>query len=147
MKKNGISSNIIYALRNIWKWDKAYYLYFISSIPFAIILPLAGIYFQKLIIDLVQNSESVSYIICVIGLYFILLFFVDLITRFCSSRLGMRKYNFSTLYQMEISEKFMRTDYSNTDNPNINILYSHAMNDACSGQCAPEFILESLLSF
>lgn len=39
----------------------------------------------------------------------------------------------------------MRTDYSNTDHPECNIKFFNAMNDACSGQCAPEFIWNSLL--
>ena len=138
-------SNIEYALKNIWKWDKAFYLFFIPSIPFAIVLPLAGIYFPKILIDAVQAKQSVNQIVAIIGIYFISLFLINLINRFCDSRLGMRQYNFSTMYQHEITEKFMRTDFCNTDNPKLNILYSHAMRDACSGQCAPEVIWRSLL--
>lgn len=39
----------------------------------------------------------------------------------------------------------MRTDYSNIDDPEAITKYQYAMNDACSGQCAPEFIWQSLL--
>lgn len=40
----------------------------------------------------------------------------------------------------------MRTDYANIDDPDAIMKYQHAMNDACSGSCAPEFIWQSLLS-
>ncbi len=41
----------------------------------------------------------------------------------------------------------MRTDYSNIDNPEFNIKYSNVISDACSGNCAPEFIWKALLDF
>ena len=46
---------------------------------------------------------------------------VNLFNGFCSSRLEMRRYNLSCLYQNAINEKYMRTDYANTDNPEANL--------------------------
>lgn len=146
-QKYSIVSNIIYALKNIWKWDKVFYLFFIPLIPFNIILPLCSIYFPKIIIDAISIKQSMWLIIMTISIYFLTLFFINVISSFCNSRLDMRRYNLSILYQHEIAEKYMRTDFSNTDNPKHNIKYSHAMDDACSGQCAPEFIWYSLLLF
>jgi len=144
-KKNTMFSNIIYALRNIWKWDKAFYLFFIPSIPLAVVLPLAAAYFPKVLIDAIESKQSIMMVIVINLVYFAALLCVNLFNSFCQSRLQMRRYNLSTLYQHAISEKHMRTDYANTDNPEANIKYQNAMNDACSGQCAPEFIWESLL--
>lgn len=140
-------TNIIYALKNIWRWDKAFYLYFIPSIPFSVLLPLAAIYFPKIVIDAVESDQSTLRIVFIIGGYFVALFCINIVSRFCDCQLGMRQYNFSTMYQHELTEKFMRTDFSNTDDPDVNMKYSHAMDDACSGQCSPEFIWNSLLSF
>lgn len=141
-----IFSNIIYALKNIWKWDKAFYLFFIPSIPLAVILPLAAAYFPKILIDSIELKQSAGEVICIVVIYFGAFLLVSLFNGFCTSRLQMRQYNFSNLYQQAISEKYMRTDYANTDNLEANIKYQNAMNDACSGQCAPEFIWQSLMS-
>ena len=143
--KYGMLSNIAYALRNIWKWDKAFYLFFIPSIPLAVFLPLAATYFPKILIDSVESQQSIPKVIAIIGIYFAGLLIINLFNSFCGSRLHMRQYNISLRYQHAISEKHMRTDYANTDNPEAITKYQHAMNDACSGQCAPEFIWQSLL--
>lgn len=145
MKKYSVISNIYYALRNIWKWDKAFYLFFISSIPLAVLLPLAATYFPKVLIDSVESQQSIQVVITIIGVYFGVLFIVKLFNDLCKSKLQMRQYNLSCLYQHAISEKHMRTDYANTDHPEAITKYQYAMSDACSGQCAPEFIWRSLL--
>ncbi len=142
---HGMFSNIAYALRNIWKWDKAFYLFFIPSIPLAVFLPLAETYFPKILIDAVETKQSISKVILIIGIYFGGLLLINLFNSLCGSRLGMRQYDISLRYQHAISEKHMRTDYANVDNPEAITKYQHAMNDACSGQCAPEFIWQSLL--
>ncbi|MBQ9106544.1 MAG: ABC transporter ATP-binding protein [Clostridia bacterium] len=143
--KHNMFSNIAYALRNIWKWDKAFYLFFIPSIPLAVLMPLAATYFPKLLIDSVESQQSIHNVIAVIGIYFAVILIADLLRNLCNSKLNMRRYNLSCLYQHAISEKHMRTDYANTDNPEAITKYQHAMNDACSGQCAPEFIWQSLM--
>ena len=55
-KKYKLFSNIRYALSNIWKWDKAFYLFFIPGIPLAVILPLAEAYFPKVVIDSIEGG-------------------------------------------------------------------------------------------
>ena len=115
--KYSMFSNIAYALRNIWKWDKAFYLFFLPSIPLAVLLPLAATYFPKVLIDSVESQQSIQKVITVIGIYFGALLIVKLFNDLCKSKLQMRQYNLSNLYQHAISEKHMRTDYANTDNP------------------------------
>ena len=145
--KYSMFSNIAYALRNIWKWDKAFYLFFIPSIPLAVLLPLAATYFPKILIDSVESQQSVQEVILIIGIYFGALLVVNMFSRLCDSRLSMRQYDLSLRYQHAITEKHLRTDYANTDNPEVIVKYQHAMKDACSGKCAPEFIWRSLLGF
>ena len=143
--KYSMFSNIAYALRNIWKWDKAFYLFFIPSIPLAVLMPLAATYFPKVLIDSVESQQSIQKVVTVIGIYFGAILLIDLFRNLCRSKLHMRQYSLSCLYQHAISEKHMRTDYANTDNPEAITKYQHAMSDACSGQCAPEFIWQSLM--
>lgn len=144
-KNFSILSNIAYALRNIWKWDKAFYLFFIPSIPLAVLLPLAATYFPKVLIDSVESKQSVQKVIAIIAVYFGALLIINLLNGLCGCQLQKRQYSLSCLYQHAISEKHMRTDYANVDHPEAITKYQHAMNDACSGSCAPEFIWHSLL--
>ena len=143
--KYNIFSNTAYALCNIWKWDKAFYLFFIPSIPLAVLLPLATTYFPKILIDSVESQQSTQKVISIILIYFGGLLLVNLFNSLCSGRLYMRQYNISSCYQHAIIEKHMRTDYANVDNPEAITKYQHAMNDACSGRCAPEFIWQTLM--
>ena len=142
--KYTLGSNIAYALSNIWKWDKGFYGYFLVNIPLNVFFPMAAAYFPKLLIEAVETKESAKPVLFMIAGYFTMLILLYSFQNFCASRLQMRKYNVSCLYQNAISEKQMRTDYANTDNPKGIAKYQHAMDDACSGQCAPEFIWESL---
>lgn len=146
MKQNTIK-NISYALKNIWKWDKAFYLFFLPTIPLAVLIPLAAAYFPKFLIDAAGTGQGMEKMMAIIGIYFTALLAATLFNSFCSSRLQMRQYSLSIRYQHAISEKHMRTDYSNVEDPEALIRYQHAMNDACSGQCAPEFIWQSLMEF
>ncbi len=145
--KYNLLNNITYALSNIWKWDKSFYLFFIPSIPIAVFIPFMATYFPKILIDSVQSNQSIQKIIGIIAVYFGALIIINLFNGFFDSKLEMRQYNLSNLYQHAIIEKHMRTDYENTDNPEAITKYQHAMNDACSGQCAPEFIWQSLMGF
>jgi len=144
-------SNIIYALKNIWRWDKAFYGFFIPSVPLRVFLPLAAIYFPKMIIDVIENKQPTQTMISIIFIYFGILFIANRIATFCDNRLSMRYFKFASKYQNLIEDKFLRTDYSNTDNPEIAQLKNKVMGDAGNGDrdngCAPEFIWHSVFQF
>jgi ABC-type multidrug transport system fused ATPase/permease subunit len=116
-------------------------------IPTNIILSFSTIYIPKIVIELLIENNLNMYNLLVIFMYFLGILVVSLINRYCDSRIAMRQYSFSLIYQRKITEKFMKTDFSNTDNPDINIKYFHAMNDACSGRSAAEFVLYSIMFF
>ena len=141
-----IVSNILYALKNIWRWDKLYYFFFLPQIPLLVLLRLAEQYFPKMLIDSVGLSRSAGQIMALVAVCYSTLWALFQLHRFFKNRVEMRQYCFSSKYQEEIAAKFMRTDFSNTDNPAINIKYQNAMNDACSGSCAGEFIFDSILT-
>ena len=70
MKKYTVISNISYALKNIWRWDKKFYLFFIPAIPMAVLMPLAASYFPKALIDPIESGKSIRNIIFIICAYF-----------------------------------------------------------------------------
>ena len=87
MKKYTVISNISYALKNIWRWDKKFYLFFIPAIPMAVLMPLAASYFPKVLIDSIESGKSIRNIIFIICAYFGMLLIINLLDRLCDSRL------------------------------------------------------------
>ena len=71
--KYNIWQNIRYALGNIWRWDKVYYLAFIPKIPISVFLPVAGVYFPKLLIELIERKTGDTEMLTTIGVYCLVL--------------------------------------------------------------------------
>lgn len=120
-QKQGYSifHNIQFTFGNIWRWDKAYYLAFIPKIPLSVFLPLAGAYFPKLLIELIQNRSSDAQILTTIGVYSLMLLMVTVISSFCSARINSTKFVFSYHYQELVEQKTNSMDYENLENPKI----------------------------
>ena len=45
--KYGVVENVVYLIKNMWKWDKLLFLFFIIQIPFMVLGPLMNIYLPK----------------------------------------------------------------------------------------------------
>lgn len=135
-----------YALKNIWKWDNKYFLWFLLIIPASILFPLIESWFPKILIDQIQQKNNITSVLIVLFLYFSILLFVNLIGQFANSRMNMRRCYFSNECQHEIVQKRLYTDFCNIDTQDFNMKYTTVMNDACSGQCAIEVIRYSILN-
>ena len=144
--KHNTFSNIAYAVGNIWRWDKVLLLFMLPGIPLAIVMPIASNYFTKILIDSVGAQRSIRELILIICAWFGIMVAADIFNNLRASKLHMRNYSITLRYQHALTEKYMRTDYINVDNPDAINKYELAMGDACSGQCAPEFIMNSLIS-
>lgn len=90
--KYNILSNICYALKNIWIWDKMFFIWFLPDIPLEILLSLMTIYFPKILIDAVENQISLAKMLSIIGIYFLIMFLADTWKRFCRTRRSSRRY-------------------------------------------------------
>ena len=77
-KRLNIIKNITYALKNIWKWDKAFYFIFVPVIIMNIAFPIAAVYFPKVIIDAIENKKSIYQIIAIIASYFAVLLLLQI---------------------------------------------------------------------
>lgn len=146
MKIASMIRNMNYALKNIWKWDNKYFLWFLLIIPASILFPLIESWFPKILIDQIQQKNNITSVLIVLFLYFGILLFVNLIGQFANSRMNMRRCYFSNECQHEIVQKRLYTDFCNIDTQDFNMKYTTVMNDACSGQCAVEVICYSILN-
>ena len=144
--KYNIFQNIGYALANIWKWDKAYYLAFIPKIPLRVFLPLAGVYFPALLIGLIEQTVSDAGMLLTIGVYCFLLAAAGLINLFCNARIYSTNYVFSFKYQELCSIKHRTMDYENTENPKISDMRNYTYEGGMSGENMPRDLNELMIN-
>jgi len=142
-KKHSVFSNVLYALKNIWCWDRSFYLFLLPLIPISILVSVSGIYFPKILIDSLVKYKRLHSAIAIICIYFVALFILTLLRLFCNAKVSSRKYSIAYRYQNAIWQKYMRTDFSNTDSLTENIKFQNAINDATSN-CSPELIWQTL---
>lgn len=125
-------SNIAYAVGNIWRWDKVLLLFMLPGIPLAIVMPIASNYFTKILIDSVGAQRSIRELILIICVWFGIMVAADIFNNLRASKLHMRNYSITLRYQHALTEKYMRTDYINVDNPDAINKYELAMGVICS---------------
>ena len=128
------------------KWDYAYVVMNILRAPVNVLGSLCIPFLLSYLAGLLEKQIPIERALWILIAFFAASLLLDLLSRLLESRANMRNYTFSGLYQNLITEKFLTTDYDNTDSPTINNLYMRAMDDACSGNCAPEFIVPALVT-
>lgn len=138
--KYNIYQNIIFSLANIWKTDKFYYLAFIPQIPLSVFLPLAGVYFPKLLIELIEQKAGDKEMLFTIGGYCTVLMIAGIVNLFCEARVSSTTYTFFIGYQNQVVEKYMTMDYENTENPSISDMHHRVY----GGGMAAENIVKEL---
>lgn len=121
----GIFQNVRYALGNIWKWDRRYYFAFIPLIPLSVFLPLAGVYFPKLLIGLIEAKTDNWLMMAYIGAYCLMLFAAAVLSSFFNARLNATRFVFSFHYQELVILKTNTMDYENLENPKVADMNSH----------------------
>jgi ABC-type multidrug transport system, ATPase and permease components len=117
--KYSILSNILYTFKKIWKWDYKYFITYLPLQPLLVATSVFAIYIPKLIIDSIENKQGISKIALLIIVLFSISLLIELSSKFCRHKMVSKFYVFSKMFDMELSEKEMTTDYANTDNPEI----------------------------
>ncbi len=143
-KQHRMLTNLFYALGNMWKWDRRFFAFLIPLIPISIILSVLDVYFPKVLIDALENQAGILYVVVIILIYFAFVFSMTVIRMLCNSRISARKYSFAYGYQNLLWEKYMTTDFPNTDSIEPNIMFQNAMNDA-KANCSAETVWQSLI--
>ena len=136
--KYNVFQNIKFALANIWKVDKFYYLAFIPQIPISVFLPLAGVYFPKLLIELITRKAGDAEMFTVIGGYCLILMAAGLIQLFCDTRILSTNYTFSLHYQNLTTKKRVSMDYENTEKPKMADMENHSYSGGMAAENMPK---------
>lgn len=144
MKLKKYYDNIKYALHNQCEWARERVIFTMAKIPIAVFASLLQLYFPAMIVSELEKGHSVMRICAAITAYLALCLTLNLIENYRYSRSEKYRYFISNVYQMKLAEKHWRTDYENTENPNINQEYNMAYGDSM-GECAPDEVLNTLV--
>ena len=137
-------SNILYALRFNWRYAREVVICSLLLYPVGLVLKLADMYFPKLLIDGITARRSVLYIVLTVVVFHAGTALIGVLQSFFNSRTSAGHYRVSNVVQNRLSQKRMRGDFQKTDDPDVNLKYDRAINDASSGQCAVEFLQSDL---
>ena len=137
-------SNILYALRFNWRYAREVVICSLLLYPIGLVLKLADMYFPKLLIDGITARRSVLYIVLTVIVFHAGTALIGVLQSFFNLRTSAGHYHVSNVVQNHLSQKRMRGDFQKTDDPDVNLKYGRAVNDASSGQCAVEFLQSDL---
>ena len=121
-----ILQNIMYCFANVYRWDKSFYLGFIPKIFLSVLLPLAMVYFPRVLIDMIDGNFPAYELVIFIAVFCALFALLDMASVFTEAKLSSMGGVFSTIYDRICTIKYLMTDYQNTESPKIRDLYNNA---------------------
>ncbi|MDE5892411.1 MAG: hypothetical protein K2H45_05790, partial [Acetatifactor sp.] len=136
---------VAWAVKNLWQLDRRFVFFVAASIPVAVVMPLAGSYFSKELIDRIGVGTpfpEMAVLVLVFMLAFILL---DQTKYYLDSKCEGRRLYPTSVHQTKARavERYY-TDYENTEKQDFRELTGYMWNDACMGNCSLEFIWKDL---
>ena len=117
VKRHSTWENILYLIKNIWKWDKSLFLLSLIQIPAIVIIPLLGIYLPKVLIDSIVAEVSISQLMINIGIPILGIVILKIILEASSSGTIAKKIYHRMKYVRLLMYKQMDTDFENIDGP------------------------------
>lgn len=143
-KYNKLGS-LVWAMKRLWKIDRAFVFFIFAMIPVNVIYPLVQSYFAKVLIDRIglgaQFGELAA--ICVAFTTAILIF--KLLSSFINSRCRSRQYTPTSIVQGEMyTQVSYETDFENTEKQDFEELFGYAVGDAQAGDCSLEWVWEDI---
>lgn len=136
---------VAWAVKNLWQLDRPFVFFVTASIPVAVVLPLAGSYFSKELIDRIGAGTPFPEL-AVLVLFFVLVFILlDQTKYYLDSKCEGRRYYPTSVHQTKTRAiESYYTDYENTEKQDFRELMGYMWNDACRGNCSMEFIWRDL---
>lgn len=149
MKKYTTGQNMVYLIKNLWRWDKV--LFFLSTLqgPMNVLIAVIAIFMPKIILDGVVAGDSIERLIGNLLLPLGGLICFSVLSAAFSQWVWIRKIIFRMKYSVKLTEKSLYTDYENIDGATGQERYSLASMATNSNDSATEkavLVLVSLIS-
>lgn len=146
-KKHNYSkiSCIAWAVKDLWQLDRPFVFFVLAIIPVAVIIPLAGSYFSKALIDSIGAGMPFSVLALRVLIFMLAFSLLDQLKAYLDSKCMGRKFYSSVVHQARINAvEGYYTDYENTEKQDFQKIKGYAWNDSGQGDCSMEFIWKDL---
>lgn len=136
---------VAWAIKNLWQLDRPFVFFVAASIPVAVVLPLAGSYFSRELIDSIGAGTSFPKLAVLVLVFMLVFILLDQTKFYLDSKCEGRRYYPTTVHQTRAKAiESYYTDYENTEKQDFRELAGYMWNDACMGNCSMEFIWKDL---
>ena len=140
--------SIVWALKRLWKIDNRFVFYIFSAVPFILVVPLASSYFTKLLLDALGRGASFGELVVIVVGFIGGVALLEVLRAFLNSRCAARRYYPTGIYQTEMTtHAHNEMDYENTEKQDLIKIWKYAQGNACSGNCALEFVWQDISGF
>ena len=140
-RKYSTMSCLSWALKKLWRLDRRFIGFIVAAIPVTVISPLVSSYFSKELIDRIGAGAPFGQLAALVLVFILLILALDLLRSFLASKCNARRYYPTSVYQTEMSViSGYQTDYENTEKQDFQKIEGYTLGDACSGNCALEFL-------
>ncbi|MBQ8551886.1 MAG: ATP-binding cassette domain-containing protein [Clostridia bacterium] len=140
--------SIVWALKRLWGIDRRFVFFIFAAIPFIVAVPLFSSYFTKLLLDALERGAGYAELVGIVVGFMLGFIMLDHLRALLNTRVSSRQYYPSDVYQTEMLA-FVRhdMDYENNEKQEFKKIYQYAHRDACSGNCALEFLWRDITDF
>ncbi len=134
-----------WAMGQLWGINRGFVLSIFAVVPFAVLLPLAESLFTKQLLDSIGGGTSFGRLAVLAVSFLAVLTVMELLDKLAQLSQAVWHYYPTGIYQSRMSEfSNYRTDYENTEKQEFKRISQYAWEDACQGNCAPEFFGKDL---
>lgn len=134
-------SCLVWAVQNLWKLDKSFVCFIFASAPVAVLSPLVSSYFSKYLIDSIGAGKSFSNLAGIVAVFAVTMLTLTLLENFIRTRRSARHYYPTSVFQSKMGYlQGYETDFENNEKQEYQKVSGYAWQDACTGNCALEFI-------
>ena len=151
--KNMLNKKIFvmsYFLKNMWAYNRFFYLLFFVYISFMVIQPLVNVFCPRYIIDEISSTKNMKTIILIVLIMIGVTFLVNTMVSILENQLNRIYYeDFNRLLEANIGKKSMELKYATTENKKALDYISNAklgINNGYSGGMSGFFKAFSLLT-
>lgn len=138
--------NVMFAICNQWRWNKTVVFIMLLMMIIQILMPVIGIYMPKLVIEILQNGSGIKDLLILVLYFTAAMLLLNTGLSFSRNYMTSKGIVNRLRYMQNITEKSMKTDYSNMASEKGQTLLSKAFLTVNNNSSATEQIYSQLTS-
>ena len=143
--KYTMAENTMYLIKNMWKWDRGIFLFFLLQIPLMVLGPFLGIYMPKVLVDSIEQGVGLNRFLIKVGLPIIGIIIVGTLLRAFDFKTQVGGLGYRLRYTQKLIDKTVDTDFENIDGPQGQDKFTKALMSTLGDHSATQAIIDVLV--